>query len=134
MSNKRYRITLTERQLALVGDAVELMMRTEMGQTFSLAGWMDLPGYDTPEDGREFDIYIAQRNVIKGVLDGMMEGVMRCPHGKGKSNPIRELTTLYEAIGHQKWLDSGEPAWDVRSHEPMVCGSEPVPEIERIDE
>ena len=132
-SDKRYRITLTENQLALVGDAVELMMRTGMGQTYNLAEWMILAGYDTPS-GTEFDIYIAERNVIESVLEGIMRNITEFPHGQGKSNSLRELTTLYEAIGHQQWKDNGEPEWDVRSHEPMMCGEDPVPEIERIDE
>lgn len=55
-------------------------------------------------------------------------------HRKEESDSLRELTTLYEAIGHKQWEDSGEPEWDVRSHKPMMCGKEPVPEIERIDE
>lgn len=131
-SDKRYRITLTENQLALVGTAVEIMMRTGMGQTFALAEWMTLMGYDTPS-GTEFNIYIAERNLIQGVLEGIMRDITAFPHGSGKPNSLQELKTLYEAIGHQQWKDSGMDMWDVRSHKPMMCGDEPVPEIERID-
>lgn len=132
-SDKRYRITMTEKQLVLVGNAVELMMRTGMGQTFELAEWIAYPGYDMPS-GREFDVYLAQRNLVKGVLDGIMKDIQIAPHRNEKSDPVRELTTLHEAIGHRQWLDSGEPEWDVRSHKPMMWGKEPVPKIERIDE
>ena len=133
-SDKRYTITLTGRQFALVGDAVELMMRTGMGQMYDLAGWLTLSGYDYPTGTTEFDIYLAQRNLIESVLEGISRNITECPHGKGESNSVQELKTLYEAIGHQQWKDSGEPEWDVRSHEPIKCGKEPVPEIERIDE
>lgn len=132
MSDKRYRITLTEKQLDLIGKAVELMMRTGMGQTMDLAEWIALPGYDI-SSGREFDIYIAQRNLIKGALDGIMREIQIDPHRNEKSVPVRELTTLHEAICYRQWLDSGEPEWDVRSYNPMQCGEEPVPEIERVE-
>ena len=132
-SDKRYTITLTGRQFALVGDAVELMMRTGMGQMYDLAEWLMLSGYDTPS-GVEFDIYLAQRNLIESVLEGISRDITECPHGKGESNSVQELKTLYEAIGHQQWKNSGEPEWDVRSHEPMKFGGEPIPNIERVDE
>lgn len=132
-SDKRYRITMTEKQLLLVGNAVELMMRTGMGQTFELTEWIACPGYDMPS-GREFDVYLAQRNLVKGVLDGIMKDIQIAPHRNEKSVPVRELTTLHEAIGHRQWLDSRAPEWDVRSHKPMKCGKEPIPKIERIDE
>ena len=131
-SDKRYTITLTGRQFALVGDAVELMMRTGMGQMYDLAEWLTLSGYDTPS-GVEFDIYLAQRCLIQSMLEGISRNITECPHGKGESNSVQELKTLYEAIGHKQWEDSGEPEWDVRSHKPMMCGREPVPNIERVD-
>lgn len=133
MSDKRYRITLTGRQLALVGDAVELMLRTGMGQMYDLAGWLTLSGYDYPSGSTEFDIYLAQRKLIESVLEGISHNITECPHGKGESNSVQELKTLYEAIGHQQWKERGEPEWDAMSHKPMMCGSEPVPEIERVD-
>ena len=132
-SDKQYRITLTEKQLALVEDAVELMMRTGIGQTYDLAEWLTLAGHDMPS-GTEFDIYIAERNVIESVLDGIMREVHPPIKTETKSDTVQELETLYEAIGHQQWKDSGEPQWDVRSSEPIKFGNEPVPEIERIDE
>ena len=42
MSNKKYRITLTEKQFALIETAVEIMLRTGMGQTYDLAEWLTL--------------------------------------------------------------------------------------------
>lgn len=130
-SDKRYKITLTENQLALVGTAVEIMLRTGMGQTYDLAEWLTPKGNDYPH-GNGFDIYIAERNLIASVLEGIMR--YETAHIEKESDSVRELTTLYEAIGHQQWKDSRAPEWDVRSHKPIKCGKEPVPEIERIDE
>lgn len=132
-SDKKYRITLTGRQFALVGDAVELMMRTGIGQTYDLAEWLTLAGHDMPS-GTEFDIYIAERNVIESVLDGIMREVHPPIKTETKSDTVQELETLYEAIGHQQWKDSGADEWDVRSSKPIKFGNEPIPKIERVDQ
>jgi len=144
MSNKKYRITLTEKQFALIETAVEIMLRAGMGQTYDLAEWLTLKGNDYPH-GNGFDIYIAERNLIASVLEGIM--LNKAAHNfarinctvcgasaKKESDSVRELKTLYEAIRHQQWKDSRAPEWDVRSHEPIMCGKEPIPKIERIDE
>lgn len=70
--------------------------------------------------------------MIASVLEGTMR--TKTAHNKEESEPLRELTTLYEAIRHQQWEDSKTPQWGVGSHKPIKCGKEPVPEIERIDE
>jgi len=131
MSNKRYRITLTANQLELVGAAVEIMLRSGMGQTYDLAEWLTLKGNDYPH-GNGFDICIAERNLIKGVLEGITS--YETVHSEKESDSVRELKTLYETIRHQQWKDSRAPEWGVGSHKPIKCGKEPVPEIERIDE
>ena len=131
-SDKLYKITLTEKQLDLVGEAVEMMLRTGMGQMYDLAGWLTLSGYDYPTGSTEFDIYLAQRRLIESVLEGISRDITECPHGKGESNSVKELKTLYEAIGHQQWKDSGEDEWDVRSSKPIKFGNEPIPKIEGV--
>lgn len=130
-SDKRYRITLTENQLALVGTAVEIMLRTGMGQMHDLAEWLTLAGNDYPRGSDLFCLYVTERNLIQSVLEGIMRN--EAAHRKEESDSLRELTTLYEAIGHRRWLDSKRPMWDVRANEPMKFGSEPIPKIERID-
>lgn len=132
MSDKKYRITLTENQLALVGTAVEIMLRSGMGQTYDIAEWLTLAGNDYPRGSDLFSLYVTERNLIESVLEGIMRN--EAAHRKKESDSVRELKTLYEAIRHQQWKDSRAPEWDVRSHEPIKCGKEPIPEIERIDE
>ena len=130
--SKRYKITLTENQLALVGTAVEIMLCTGMGQMHDLAEWMTLAGNDYPRGSDLFCLYVTERNLIQSVLEGIMRN--EAAHRKEESDSLRELKTLYEAIGHQQWKDSRAPMWDIRSHEPIKFGGEPMPEIERIDE
>ena len=129
-TSDKYRITLTEKQFNLIGKSVEIMMRSGMGQMYDLAEWLTLAGNDHLR-GNDFDIYVAERNVIKGVLEGITS--YETVHSEKESDSVRELKTLYEAIRHQQWKDSRAPEWDVRSHEPIKCGKEPVPEIERIE-
>lgn len=128
-SDKRYRITLTENQLALVETAIGMMMHTGMDRTFDLAEWLTLAGNNYPS-GNDFNIFIAQRNLTQAVLDGIVNE--RRIHKE--SDIMRELQTIYEAIGHHQWADNGMDKWDVRSHKPRLRGNEPIPKIERIDE
>ena len=135
MSDKtsdKYRITLTENQLALVGTAVEIMLRSGMGQMHDLAEWLTLAGNDYPRGSDLFCLYVTERNLIQSVLEGIMRN--EAAHRKEESDSLRELTTLYEAIRHQWLKDSGALKWDDGSHKPIMCGKEPIPKIERIDE
>lgn len=131
MNDKKYKVTLTEKQLDLIGKAVEIMLRSGRGQMYDLAEWLTLAGNDYPRGSDLFFLYDTERNLIQIVLEGIMRN--EAAHRKEESDSLRELTTLYEAIGHRRWLDSNRPKWDVRSHKPMMCGREPVPNIERVD-
>ena len=131
-SDKRYKITLTEKQLALIGNAVETLMRAGRGQMHDLAEWLTLAGNDYPRGSDLFCLYVTERNLIQSVLEGIMRN--EAAHNKEESEPLRELTMLYEAIRYQQWEDRKTPQWGAGSHKPIKCGKEPVPEIERIDE
>lgn len=135
----KYRIELTEAQLNIVIRAVNLMMRTGMGQTDDLTEWLVTMGdnirYDTrTEDGKRiFENYYRTREAIRPVLDGVMRG---CGQNSStvKSITVRELETVYDALRHQEWLDDPTKLdWDVRRHEPMKLGKEPIPKIERVE-
>ena len=136
----KYRIELTDVQLNAVLRAVNLMMRTGMGQTDDLTEWLVTMGdnikFDTStEKGkRVFEDYYSTREAIRPVIHGVMMG---CWSGSNrlKSDTVQELETIYLALRHQEWLDTEERfESDVRSREPMQCGSEPIPKIERVEE
>ena len=136
----KYRIELTDTQLNIVLRAVNLMMRTGMGQTDDLTEWLVTMGdnikFDTStEKGkRVFEDYYSTREAIRPVIHGVMMGCWRCSN-RLKSDTVQELETIYLAIRHQEWLDTEERfESDVRSREPMQCGSEPIPKIERVEE
>ena len=134
----KYRLELTDTQLNIVLRAVNLMMRTGMGQTEDLTEWLVTMGdnikFDTStEKGkRVFEDYYSTRAAIRPVIHGVMIWCWRGPN-RQKSDTVLELETLYEALRHQEWLDTEERfESDVRSREPMQCGFEPIPKIERV--
>lgn len=133
------RIELTDTQLNIVLRAVNLMMRTGMGQTDDLTEWLVTMGdnikFDTStEKGkRVFEDYYSTREAIRPVIHGVMMGCWR-GYNRLKSDTVQELETIYFALRHQEWLDTEERfESDVRSREPMQCGSEPIPKIERVE-
>jgi hypothetical protein len=124
----KYRIELTDKQLHIVLRAVNLMMRTGMGQTDDLAEWLVTMG-----DKRAFIDYYSTRKTIKPVLDGVIYGCRR-EYNALKSESVNELETIYTALRHQEWLDSeSKSEYDVRSFEPTQEGFEPIPKIERVE-
>lgn len=135
----KYRIELTDVQFDAVLRAVNLMMRTGMGQTDDLTEWLATQGdnikFDTStkEDKRVFYDYINTRKVIRPILDGVMMGCWK-GNDTRRSDTTKELETIYLTLRHQEWLDlEAKSEWDVRSREPEQCGSEPVPKIERVE-
>lgn len=137
-----YTIKLTDHQLSLVLNAVELMARTGMGQSDDLTEWLSTRGNNitfdtsTEEGKREFEQYITVRDTISPMLEGMMTGCgLKGYQNKKKSKDTLNLETIYSAIRHQMWCDSKETQdWDVRSLQPIQWGSEPIPVIQKEEE
>ena len=137
----KYRIELTDEQLHIVLLAVNLMMRTGMGQTDDLTEWLVTMGdnikFDTSTEigKRVFENYYRTREAIRPVLDGVMRGCWQ-NSSTMKSITVRELETIYLTLRHQEWLDlldfGAKSEYDVRSREPEQCGSEPIPKIEMV--
>lgn len=135
----KYRIELTDVQFDAVLRAVNLMMRTGMGQTDDLTEWLVMQGdninkFDTStnEGKRVFENYYRTREAIRPVLDGVMRGCWQ-NSSTMKSITVRELETVYDVLRHQEWLDAPTKLeWDVRAREPMQWGNEPIPKIERV--
>lgn len=135
----KYRIELTDVQFDAVLRAVNLMMRTGMGQTDDLTEWLVMQGdninkFDTStnEGKRVFENYYRTREAIRPVLDGVMRGCWQ-NSSTMKSITVRELETVYDVLRHQEWLDAPTKLeWDVRAREPMQFGNEPIPKIERV--
>ena len=138
----KYRIELTDVQFDAVLQAVNLMMRTGMGQADDLTEWLVTRGDNiefntsTDEGKRVFANYYRTREAIRPVLDGVMRGCWQHSDTM-KSITVRELETIYLTLRHQEWLDlldfGAKSEYDVRSRKPEQCGSEPIPKIERVE-
>ena len=136
----KYRLELTDTQLNIVLRAVNLMMRTGTGQADDLTEWLVTMGDNirfntsTEEGKRVFVNYYHTREAIRPVIHGVMMGCWQNSDTR-KSDSVLELETIYLALRHQEWLDTEERfESDIRSREPMQCGSEPIPKIERVEE
>ena len=136
----KYRLELTDTQLNIVLRAVNLMMRTGMGQTDDLTEWLVTMGDNikcdtsTEKGKRVFDNYYRTREAIRPVLDGVMRGCWQ-NSSTMKSITVLELETVYDVLQHQKWLDTpAKLELDIRASEPMQWGNEPIPNIERVEE
>ncbi len=135
----KYIIELTDTQLNIVLRAVNLMMRTGLGQMDDLTEWLVTRGdninkfdTNTNEGKRVFQNYCITREAIRPVLDGVKYACWRGSDGL-RSDTAQELETIYLALRHQEWLDFATKSEDdVRSREPEQCGSEPIPKIERV--
>lgn len=130
----KYRIELTDVQLNAVLRAVNLMMRTGMGQTDDLTEWLVTMGDNIKFDtSTEFEDYYSTLEAIRPVIHGVMMGCWRGSN-RLKSDTVQELETIYLALRHQEWLDTEERfESDIRSREPMQCGNEQIPKIERVE-
>ena len=101
----KYRIELTDVQLNAVLRAVNLMMRTGIGQTDDLTEWLVTMGdsirFDTSteQSKRVFENYYSTREAIRPVLDGVMRGCWQYS-STIKSSTVLELETVYDVLRH----------------------------------
>lgn len=74
-----YTITLTEKQLITVQNALEEYERLRLGQTFEFASDLCEQGVDltgnNPNREKAFDLYIERRNAFKAVLETLIRDV-----------------------------------------------------------
>ena len=136
----KYKVELTDTQLHIILRAVNLMMRTGLGQTSDLTEWLvtlgDTIKFDTSaeQDKHTLDCYRISREITRQVIEGVMNGCWMASSSITKPGTVEELETIYLALRHQEWLDSKPKyACDVRAEEPTQQGVEPVPKIERVE-
>lgn len=133
----KYRIEVTEKQLALLSQAVELMMRTGMGQPLELAEWLVSDGEKVTLTQENFVMYNTLRNLTMRMLKSLMdEATMTPPSDDCKSPKVLELETMCGAFKHQLWLDADidHTSYSVDGNEPMMWGEEPILRIEKVND
>ena len=122
----KYQITLTENQVRVTQAALEEYFRLRMGQTFDFANDIASQGVDLSPDNPKhdwlFDMYICNRDWIRGILDGMFK-ILWIPYGtpSEKTDDMMIAECIWDAIRFSR----GQSRWN----EPFKIGTEPVPKI-----
>jgi hypothetical protein len=143
---KKYKITLTENQMYLLKDICELRFRIDLCQESELAeilatmNNLDLSPQN-PHHKEIFDRYIDRREDLSAVIRCLYE--IACPWSiRGTSRRERDkdalnAETIWGSIRYQLWSDREDRdslEYVVDSNKPMQLGSEPIPEIEVVEE
>ena len=129
MSEKTYKVTLTEKQMVVIQNALEEYFRLRLGQTIDFADDITSMGVDlsdkNPNKDWCFDMHIANREWVEEIMKAMFR-VLWKPYGvpEEKTNEMMVAECLWDSIRCARG----------KSHYPFALqlGSEPIPEIEVI--
>lgn len=141
-----YKITLNEKQMHIVKDALELRFRIDLLQDDMLAeilatmNDLDLSP-ENPEHKRIFDAYIDRRRHLSAVIQAAFE--IASPWSvrtsefrrRGKDSLIAE--NIWQAMRYCLWEnnpDKDKMGYTVDSRPPMQVGMEPIPKVECVGE
>lgn len=128
--SKRYRLTVTDKQLLTISIALEEYFRLRMGQEFDFVNdisRMDVDlTPDNPNHERIFDHMIHRRDDLSEIMHCFFR-VAFAPYGVTPQKKTQEMTIaedIWEAIRHARGIQ----------HYPIYFTDEPVVDIEEIEE
>ena len=132
-------ITLTEKQLRLVNQALESYFRTRMGQFLDYADDVCMQGVnfsaENPTHDVDFDNFITRRNALKAIMESVFRELTIQTYQK--SQDCIDMIDMWEAIRHWLWQqESAErrAEWTVDSRPPLCEGQYPLPVIKKAGE
>lgn len=133
MSDK-YILTLTEKQIVLIKDALEEYFRIRMNQWIDLSNDLAAKNIDlsleNPNHNKLFDKYINDRDAIYEIFECI--GRIIKLNGSKKTEKQLVAEDIWQVIRHQLWKDSeNKNEWCVDARKPMRVSKEPLPKIER---
>lgn len=136
--DKKYTLTLTERQAVLIKEALEEYFRIRMNQWRDLADSLAMKNIDlspdNPNHERIFDGYIQDRDAVQKVLE-CAGRILWDGQRNDKSEEQLIAEDIWKVIRHQLWKDSeNKNDWCVDSREPLRMSDEPLPEIKKVEE
>ena len=128
---KKYRITLTEAQTAIVQIALEEYFRLRMGQDMTFSDDMAGIGKDINPDNPKFDELFRSYIQRRDSLNEVMRAYFRIAYGpKGYLEKKTDNMEIAECIWDGIRFKRGQSRWpDV-----FCIGPEPVPMIEVIED
>ena len=135
--DKRYVLTMTEKQAVLIKDALEEYFRIRMNQWGDLADSLVMKDIDlsprNPKHEIIFERYITERESVRNVLECVGRIIW-----ENQRNPKSEeqliAEDIWQVIRHQLWKDSeNRNDWCVDSREPLRMSDEPLPEMKKVE-
>ena len=143
---KKYRITLNEKQMQVLKDVCELRFRIDLCQGYELseilATMNDLDlSPENPNHQIIFDSYIDRREHLRAVVNCLFEianpRAFRVSSLRKRDKDSLIAEDIWQSLRYSLWLnreDKDSIAYTVDSKEPLQVGSEPLAEIEVIEE
>ena len=136
--DKKYTLTVTEKQAALIKDALEEYFRIRMNQWGDLADSLAMKNIDIspndPNHERIFDGYIQDGDAVRKVFECAGRILWE---NQRNTKPEEQLIAedIWQVIRHQLWKDSpNKVEWCVDAREPMRMSDEPLPEMKKVEE
>ena len=135
---KKYTLTITEKQAILIKEALEEYFRIRMNQWRDLADSLAMKNIDlspdNPNHEKIFDGYIQDRDAVQKVLE-CVGRILWDGQRNDKSNEQLMAEDIWQVIRHQLWKDSDNKVeWCVDAREPLRVSDEPLPEIKKVEE
>ena len=136
--DKKYTLTLTEKQAVLIKEVLEEYFRIRMNQWRDLADSLAMKNIDlspdNPNHERIFDGYIQDRDAVQKVLE-CAGRILWDGQRNDKSEEQLIPEDIWQVIRHQLWKDSeNKNDWYVDSREPLRMSGEPLPEMKKVEE
>lgn len=134
---KKYTLTITEKQTILIKEALEEYFRIRMNQWGDLADSLVMKGIDlspnNPNHEKIFERYITEREAVWKVLE-CAGRIIWDGQRNDKSEEQLIAEDIWQVIRHQLWKDSeNKNDWCVDSREPLRMSDEPLPEMKKVE-
>lgn len=128
---KRYKITLTDKQMRVVQKCTEFYFRIMLGQAMDLADELAFFGVDLSDENikdKVFDKCLVRKDMLYAILSGVFRAAFENSYGtpETKSEDMMIAECIWDAIRFAR----GQSRWD----RVMQIGSEPVPKIEVVED
>ena len=135
---RRYILTLTEKQAILIKDALEEYFRIRMNQWSDLADSLVMKDIDlSPHNTNHaniFERYIIEREAVRKVFE-CAGRIIWDGQRNDKSEEQLIAEDIWQVIRHQLWKDSeNKNDWCVDAREPLRVSDEPLPEMKKVEE
>lgn len=136
--DKRYILSLSEKQAVLLMVVLEEFFRIRMNQWGDLADSLAMKNIDlspdNPNHEKIFDGYIQDRDAVQKVFE-CAGRILWDGQRNNKSEEQLIAEDIWQVIRHQLWKDSkNRNNWCVDSRVPLRVSDEPLPEMKKMEE